>query len=69
MLVAPVVTKSSAVSVSSLPAVAGADYVAIFPSVVPLSKKNAAARAGVAGSRLINAAEMANFIYVMTSLS
>jgi hypothetical protein len=41
-----VVTKSSAVSVSSLPGLAVRERVAILPSGLPVLKKNTSARAG-----------------------
>jgi hypothetical protein len=52
--------KSSAVSVSSLPELAVRESVAIFPSGLPMLKKNASAAAGVAGSKPINTAGIAS---------
>jgi hypothetical protein len=49
--VAWVVTKSSAVSVSSLPGLAVRDSVAIFPSGSPVLKKNGCSVAAAGGRR------------------
>src|SRR5437867_12077840 len=49
--VGPVMTKSSADSISNLPALSGRDAVAIFPSVLPVLKKNDVAAAGTAVSK------------------
>jgi hypothetical protein len=55
------VTKSSAVSVSSLPALAVRDRVAIFPSGLPVLKKKGASAAATGVTKPSTAMEIVSF--------